>query len=150
MAGRKKFRVPKLNPNKSFAANKKIILAHYLKKVFRQAKEYQREKSAEILHQLRIALRRFRYVFELYAPLIKAKHFKEIYELTVALQNALGEKRDADVMHERLLSIYRGNAAELPDLIAVELERSKLHHDMQIEEQLHKFLRNSRLIKFLE
>ena len=147
MSYRKKFRIARLKTRESFEDSREVVLAHYLKRVFKFADRYKEQNSADNLHNLRIALRRFRYVFELYAPLVKPGRFSEVYELAVHLQNVLGDRRDVDVMHDRLLSIYRVSDGELPNLITADLEQSKALLSTQIDKTLAEFLRNKQVRK---
>lgn len=150
MSYRKKFRVGGLKPAESFNDSQAPVLAHYLGRVLKQAKKFRKDSSAENLHSLRIGLRRFRYVFELYSGGIKPKRFKIIYELAVKLQNVLGDRRDIDVMHDRLRSLYRTGEAELPALIGADLEQSKALLNTQIDHTLAEFMRNPQLRKLVD
>lgn len=147
MPYRKKFRVPKLKYDRPFADSQKPVMAHYLDRVLRYADRYQKNESTENLHNLRIALRRFRYVLELYSVTIKPRRFAEVYELAVNLQNILGDRRDVDVMHARLLSIYSIAQSELPVLITADLEQSKALLNTQIEKNLTEFIRHKQIKK---
>lgn len=150
MAYRKKFRIPGLKRADSFTDSRQPVLSHYLKRVLKQAKEFSRNGTAERLHSLRIALRRFRYVLELYAAEFKPKKFKAMYELAIKLQNTLGDRRDIDVMYERLLSLYRTGGEELPALISGDIEQSKALLNTQIEQTLAEFVRNPQLRKLAD
>ncbi len=149
MSYRKKFRIPKLKPQRPFADSQAPVISHYLRRVLRYCDRYQKEESAEILHSLRIALRRFRYVLELYSATMKPGRFSEIYEISVDLQNILGDRRDVDVMHARLLSIYSIAGSELPALIAADLEQSKALLNTQIEKSLTEFVRHKQIRKIV-
>jgi CHAD domain-containing protein len=150
MSYRKKFRIPKLKPNRLFADSQKPVIAHYLNRVLRHCDRYQKNESAENLHNLRIALRRFRYVLELYAATMKPARFTEVYEISVNLQNILGDRRDVDVMHARLLSIYTIAGSELPALITADLEQSKALLNTQIEKTLAEFVRHKQIQKLAD
>ncbi len=147
MSYRKKFSIKGLKPGSSFSASLEPVLGYHLKRIYKRADKYLETQTAEHLHNLRIALRRFRYAIELYAAHIKPRRFEEVYELAVNLQNVLGDRRDVDVMQERLISLYRVGEAELPALIVVDLEQSKALLNTQIEKTLTEFLRNKQLRK---
>ncbi len=150
MSYRKKFRIPNLKRSVTFADSHRPVLSHYLSRVLNQVKKFQKDGSAKELHKLRIALRRFRYALELYATEFKPKKFKTMYELAVRSQNTLGDRRDIDVMHERLLSLYRTREAELPALISTDIEQSKALLNTRIEQTLAEFVRNPLLKKLLD
>lgn len=150
MSYRKKFSIKGLKPGAAFSASLQPVLAHYLKRIYKRAEKYLDAQTEENLHDLRIALRRFRYVLELYVTRLKPKRFDEIYDLSITLQNVLGDRRDVDVMHERLLSIYRMGEAELPALIVADLEQSKALLNTQIEKILTEFMRNKQIRKIAE
>ncbi len=149
MSYRRKFRVPKLKLRRTFADSQKPVIEHYLSRVLRCTEQYRKIASPENLHNLRIALRRLRYVLELYSAAMKPARFAEIYETAVGLQNTLGERRDIDVLYARLLSIYRAANAELPSLIATDLEQGKAQLDAQIEKALTEFVQLKQIRKLV-
>ena len=147
MSYRKKFSIKGLKPGSSFSASLEPVLGYHLKRIYKRAEKYLDQQTAEHLHNLRIALRRFRYALELYVAGIKPKRFEEVYQLAVNLQNVLGDRRDVDVMQQRLLSLYRVGEAELPALIVADLEQSKALLNTQIEKTLTDFMRNKQIRK---
>ncbi len=149
MSYRKKFHFRGLKPKQSFADSTQPVLSHHFDRVYDRSDQYRREPTEENLHDLRIALRRFRYVLELYAGIIKPARFEEIYELAVSLQNVLGERRDLDVMRARLDLIYREADAEFPNLIAADLARNRELLDLKIQETLTQFTENKQIRKVI-
>ncbi len=59
------------------------------------------EQNSAALHRLRIALKRFRYAFELSAPLI-ADGYKALYSVVKGFQETLGKIHDLDVFMEQI------------------------------------------------
>jgi len=57
------------------------------------------EQNIDALHRLRIALKKFRYAFELTAPIIK-HGYKDLYAIIKQYQEVLGKIHDLDVFRE--------------------------------------------------
>src|SRR5262245_6362275 len=63
------------------------------------------------IHDLRVAVKRFREAFRLFRPALKKKTFRRHREWIEALNDALGEVRDRDVALSRLRKLTTGLAA---------------------------------------
>ncbi|MFO1478675.1 MAG: hypothetical protein U1F40_00595 [Turneriella sp.] len=113
MSYRKKFRVTDLRRSDSFAESQGPVLAHYLKRVLKQAKIPAGPGGAP-QPVLRIQGNSL-CALELYAT--ELSRVKACMNWQSRLQNTLGDRRDIDVMHERLLSLYRNGEYELLALI---------------------------------
>jgi CHAD domain-containing protein len=86
------------------------------------------DPSKRGIHDLRVAVKRFREAFRLFRPILKKKTFRRHREWIEDLNDALGEVRDRDVALSRLRKLTAG-LANLPpsvaDLLArLETERS--------------------------
>ncbi|MFO1526828.1 MAG: CHAD domain-containing protein [Turneriella sp.] len=149
MSYRKKFAIKHLRQDEIFSDTAIPVLAHYYGRMGKRIHTYLREMNDENLHSLRIALRRFRYVLELYCPSVKPNRFTEVYELTVDLQNILGERRDIDVMRDKLgeISAKTGNA--LPTEIVHELDTKRAQLDTLIPAKLEQFVANKQVHKLV-
>lgn len=150
MAYDHKFEISGLKRKSSFEASLQPVLAHYCLRVQKRAKKYLAKPTEKNLHALRIALRQFRYLLEVYFPLIKRGHFRKIFTMTVNLQNLLGERRDLDVMQLQLTNIYDATATPLPVPVMTELQTMKARFDRQIADQLPQFIANKHIKKFTE
>lgn len=147
MAYRKKFRIRGLRQGESFSDTARPVLVHYLKRVIRRGRTYQEQAGIENLHDLRIALRRFRYVLELYSSTIKPRRFEHVYDLAVTLQNLLGERRDLDVMLAKLSGVFSLPGSQIPEGLRSGLEREMTRLDVQIRENLVSFLSDKQVLK---
>jgi len=85
------------------------------------------DPSKRGIHDLRVAVKRFREAFRLFRPALRKKTFRKHREWIEDLNDALGEVRDRDVALSRLRKLADGPAqpnASLADLIArLESER---------------------------
>src|SRR3954469_12870515 len=59
----------------------------------------------ERVHDMRVATRRLRAVLEIYAPCFPRAEFKPVLEEVKALADALGARRDPDVLLDRLAAL---------------------------------------------
>ena len=80
MAQKKKFEIEGINKNQEFCEAGKIILSEKLKDIFSLINVLFKDDSSENIHALRIALRRFRYVFEIFSLCYNKKLFNYVYE----------------------------------------------------------------------
>lgn len=150
MSYRKKFRIEGLKGKARFADTLQPVLAHHLTLTQTRIVTYLRTPESENLHALRIALRRFRYILELYCDTIKPKQFRKVYDLAVQLQNILGERRDIDVMQAKLAAICRDAKAEIPPYISASFMTSRKDLESQIVHSLNEFLQHKQIQKLAD
>lgn len=101
----------------------------------------------EGVHDMRVAVRRLRAVLEIFAPAFPKRRHREALADVKRLAAALGERRDPDVMIERLERIARELTNEdRPGIesLVVELRTRQEHANRQLERRLRK-TRESRL-----
>ena len=101
-------KVKRLDPAGSFADNARRIVAVRAQEVLGIAARAQDPAQATALHDLRIAVKRLRYVLDLTGP-------PEVVKQLKGLQDLLGELHDCDVQ----LPVIRSLARELPRREAV-------------------------------
>src|SRR5499427_3949892 len=77
------------------------------------------DPSKKGIHDLRVAVKRFREAFRLFRPVLKKKTFRRHREWIEALNDALGEVRDRDVALSRLRKL----SAEPPPSVSSLMER---------------------------
>jgi CHAD domain-containing protein len=77
------------------------------------------DPSKKGIHDLRVAVKRFREAFRLFRPVLKKKTFRRHREWIEALNDALGEVRDRDVALSRLRKL----SAEPPPSVSSLVER---------------------------
>lgn len=149
MPHRKSFEIKGLKARSTFADSRRPVLSHHFKRISRRAEKYTDSATEENLHNLRIALRRFRYLLEVYSPFIKGARFKTVYGMAVELQNLLGERRDLDVMQLKLKNMFDTAKSPLPASVITELETARAHADQQIAEMLPKFITDRQIHKLI-
>ena len=150
MSYRKKFRIAGLGKRARFAETMQPVMAHHFARTEAHIVGYLKNPGSEALHDLRIALRRFRYILELYWTAMKPARFKKVYEMAVRLQNLLGERRDIDVMQAKLADICREAKAEMPAFIAESFSAQRRNLETQIAESLNEFLHHKQVRKLAD
>ena len=105
-----------LNPKRSFRENARIILPQMVEEVYSWEQFIQNPKKREELHNMRISIKRLRYTMEFFAVNYD-RHFAELIETIIELQDIIGDIHDSDVVLEVLTS-YKENLqlAELPGI----------------------------------
>ena len=93
----------------------------------------------ERVHDMRVATRRLRAVLEVFAPCFPAREHRRLIGEVKALADALGERRDPDVMIERLDEV--ASAVSAPErsglrYLAGELQREQGTANGRLEEAL--------------
>jgi|SRR4051812_43718908 CHAD domain-containing protein len=73
--------------------------------LFEQSEGVLDTSDIERVHDMRVASRRLRAVLEIYAPCFPKAQFKPILSEVKELADALGERRDPDVMLDRLADL---------------------------------------------
>jgi CHAD domain-containing protein len=81
-----------------------------------------RSGSKKGIHDLRVAVKRFREAFRLFRPVLRKKTFRRHRDWIEGLNDALGEVRDRDVALARLRKLTEG-LAEPPHSVAELIER---------------------------
>lgn len=148
MSLKKKFRIKNLDKKKKFQNNAFIVLYDKLKTIKRLTKKYLKDESSESLHQLRIAIRRFRYTMEIFVDCFKEKDFENAYKLIQYLQDKLGEGRDLDVLEEKLKLIVESKNISINDLLD-QINKEKSNIKQTIKEELLKFAEEKETFNFL-
>lgn len=77
------------------------------------------DPSKKGIHDLRVAVKRFREAFRLFRPVLKKKTFRRHHEWIEALNDALGEVRDRDVALSRMRKLTAGMAEPPPSVAAL-------------------------------
>ncbi|MCS6984537.1 MAG: CHAD domain-containing protein [Leptospiraceae bacterium] len=136
---RKKFRISGIQKDSPFCDTLKAMWKHHIKKIKKRYLRYKQTQGVEELHDLRISFRRLRYNLEPYCVCLKPNKFKFLYETLVELQNILGEKRDLDVMEEKLKATYAELGVDLPPALTEQWLKRKEELAGQIDEKLNNF-----------
>jgi len=128
----------------------KIMLDEKLKNVFILIDKFLDNDSEENLHQLRIALRRFRYMLESYYLCVDDLLFTTVLKKTKSILDDLGEGRDQDVLSAKLLSSFSGkNARYLKDIFDI-LNFKHEETRQRIKLELIKFICDKNVNKFFK
>jgi CHAD domain-containing protein len=100
-------------------------------------------ESRKAIHDLRVAVKRFREAFRLFRPVLRNKTFRRHREWIEDLNDALGEVRDRDVALARLRKLADGLAGPHPSVAAL-IERLESERRGAVD-ALEAFLRRLQL-----
>ncbi len=96
-----------INPKQSFRENASIILPQKVEEVYSWEQFIRDPERREELHNMRISIKRLRYTMEFFAENYD-KHFTDLIETIIELQDILGDIHDSDVVLE-VLTEYKEN-----------------------------------------
>jgi CHAD domain-containing protein len=94
-----------LRPDMPFAEAAAATVAVRAEELFEHAANVLDTTDIERVHDMRVASRRLRAVLEIYAPCFPREQFKPLLKEVKALADALGERRDPDVLLDRLSTL---------------------------------------------
>lgn len=97
--------IPGLHASMPFAQAAAATVAVRAEELFEQAENVLDTSDIERVHDMRVASRRLRAVLEIYAPCFPADQFKPLLKEVKALADALGARRDPDVLLDRLATL---------------------------------------------
>ena len=143
----KKWKFDNIDNNTGFFDASKIVLSERHKDVLQKIDDYFKNDSVENLHELRIAIRRFRYVLEIFYICIEAKLFKKVYNTVKNLQDLIGEGRDLDVLEIQLGNIEKESSASFPKYLYKNIADNKTAVRQKIKLELINFISDKNITK---
>ena len=149
MAQKKKFEIEGINKNQEFCEAGKIILSEKLKDIFSLINVLFKDDSSENIHALRIALRRFRYVFEIFSLCYNKKLFNYVYEKVKYLQDLIGECRDLDVLAPKVEHIAMEVKSKIPKYFYKKIDEERIKSRQIIKLELIKFVSDKNVNSFI-
>jgi CHAD domain-containing protein len=99
--------IPGLHASMSFAEAAAATVAVRAEELFEHSEGVLDTSDIERVHDMRVASRRLRAVLEIYAPCFPKDQFKPLLREVKALADALGARRDPDVLLDRLAGLER-------------------------------------------
>jgi CHAD domain-containing protein len=97
--------IPGLHASMSFAEAAAATVAVRAEELFEHSEGVLDTSDIERVHDMRVASRRLRAVLEIYAPCFPKDQFKPLLREVKALADALGARRDPDVLLDRLAGL---------------------------------------------
>jgi CHAD domain-containing protein len=121
--------IPRLHAAMPFAQAAAATVAVRAEELFEQSENVLDMQDIERVHDMRVASRRLRAVLEIYAVCFPPDAFKPLLKEVKALADALGERRDPDVLLDRLAAVE----AELPrtDARGIEAFAAPVHEEQR-------------------
>src|SRR5919199_757805 len=110
--------IPGLRADMTFAEAAAATVAVRADELFAHGREILDTSDIERVHDMRVASRRLRAVLEIYRPCFPDADLKPLPKAVKALADALGERRDPDVLLDRLRILEEGLTAD--DVAGVE------------------------------
>lgn len=145
MTPKNKFSIKDLDVNKKFCKCSFIVLKNKFNNVIKLSKKYLKDETNENLHQLRISLRRLRYVMEIFVDCYNENEFEYSYKIIQKLQDELGKGRDLDVLLDKINLFDNTYNLNLRQNILSEKEIIK----QTIKKELIKFVKQKNEFNFL-
>jgi CHAD domain-containing protein len=99
--------IPGLHPSLPFAEAAAATVAVRAEELFEHGEGVLDTSEIERVHDMRVASRRLRAVLEIYAPCFPRHQFRPLLKEVKALADALGARRDPDVLLDRLAALER-------------------------------------------
>ncbi|KAB2838650.1 MAG: CHAD domain-containing protein [Melioribacteraceae bacterium] len=149
MARKKKFEISGIFKNQEFCEAGKIILSEKLNEIISLIEVLFKDDGSENIHALRIALRRFRYVFEIFSLCYSKKLFNDVYEKVKYLQDLIGECRDLDVLAPKVELIALEVKSKIPKYFYKKIDEERLKSRQFIKLELIKFIGDKNVNSFL-
>ncbi len=144
-----KYRSEDIERDMKFCKAARLILSEKLNSLRKLIDKYLEDDTVRNLHKMRIAIRRFRYGMEVFAPCYKPKIFNYVYNKVKHLQDLVGEGRDLDVLKEKITSVAEENEISIPERFYNQIEEEKSKVTEIIKEELIKFMNDKYVNKFL-
>ena len=149
MGKKKKWFIKGLDSKSRYAQASRIVLDKKLRDIIKLINIYFQDDNADNLHQLRISIRRFRYVMEIFYDCTNSKLFDYIYVKAKQLQDLIGEGRDLDVLEIKVKGIEEDIKTEIPKYFYKKIDDDRIITTQQIKQELIKFLDDKKVNKFL-
>ncbi len=144
----KRFLIKGLKKNADLKSATSVMLDEKLKNVFILVDKFFEDDSEENLHQLRIALRRFRYLLETLYICVDDELFTSVLKKTKNILDELGEGRDQDVLALRLKEIAKEKKAACSKEILNLLKDKQIETRQKIKIELIKYICDNNVNKF--
>jgi CHAD domain-containing protein len=97
--------IPGLHASMPFAEAAAATVAVRAEELFEHAEDVLDTSDIERVHDMRVASRRLRAVLEIYAPCFPKDRYRPLLKEVKALADALGARRDPDVLLDRLAGL---------------------------------------------
>lgn len=145
-----KWQIKDLRYSKQLQKTAKVILKNRIERLLSGVEKYFNNKTAENLHDLRIALRRVRYSMELFVVCFSKKEFMRFYNKIQKLQDLSGFTRDIDITLENLYSLLGEKSINIDADFIQKISEKKLILEEQFNNDLKKFINGKSFKDFYE
>ena len=140
MAKKIKWQIEELQYSKQLNKIAIIILHNRIDSFSSATEKYFKKKSADNLHDVRIALRRVRYSMESFLTCYNKKEFMRFYNKIQKLQDLSGSVRDIDITVANIKSLVKENSLNIENIFIEKIEEKKINTEDVFETELKKFV----------
>lgn len=137
---KKKWEIPALRKGQDFLLSARIIIGHRFSEVLGLVHMFRSTHEAEVLHQLRIAIRRLRYSLEAFLILFSQAETLAFLKLINRLQRVAGAARDYDVLTQELHALEKKAKEKVSEKIFTTVMKEKQRAYRTVIGQLTSFL----------
>lgn len=149
MANIKKHAIKKIKKSTGFCKAGRKILKQKLKNVIKLINAFLIDDSVENLHSMRIGIRRFRYVMEIFYFCFEPKSYQYVYNKAKELQDFVGEGRDLDVLGDKIKLVEDEENIKIPENFFSRINEERIKVRQLIKVELIKFIENKEVNNFL-
>ena len=147
---KRKWLIKNLRQDESFKKAAKKIVDRKLCDLLSIISIYRENPSEETLHDLRISIRRLRYILEIFYESFNLELFISLYSSLENLQDVIGEVRDLDVMLEKLKLLQEKYRIIIPTEFITNLKNDRDLLTIKVDTTLSDFLNFEFLNNFIK
>ncbi len=147
---KRKWLIKNLRQDESFKKAAKKIVDRKLCDLLSIISIYRENPSEETLHDLRISIRRLRYILEIFYESFNLELFISLYSSLENLQDVIGEVRDLDVMLEKLKLLQEKYRIIIPTEFITNLKNDRDLLTIKVDTTLSDFLNFEILNNFIK
>ena len=148
MSKTKPWEISKLSIKQNLTPSAKIILRQRLESFLTSINLYLSEINPENLHQVRISLRRLRYLMEVFLKYFDRKKYLSFYKIVSSLQDLSGEVRDLDILKQNLNIYCNKDTSKTEEINFSKIDIKKEQFQSNLKLELMKFIHGKELKDF--
>ena len=145
MSKTKPWEISKLSIKQNLTPSAKIILRQRLENFLSSINLYLSEINPENLHQVRISLRRLRYLMEVFLKYFDRKKYLSFYKIVSSLQDLSGEVRDLDILKQNLNIYCNKDKSKTEEINFSKIDIKKEQFQSNLKLELMKFIHGKEL-----
>ncbi len=149
MSPKTKYKINGLKKSQNICTAGVYILDQKIRAVFSCIDDFFENDSTENLHNLRISIRRFRYILEIFYDCVDEKLYNKVLNHCKKMQDLVGEGRDLDVLAPNIKNITKDYRMIIPQIFFSKIEDERVEIRRKIKLELIKFKSSKNVNKFI-